>query len=488
MAILSQHNTLGPIMDANRLPLAVDLDGTLLHIDTLYELFALALFRVPVQALLALFELRYGIAAFKRRLCDMAALDWTLLPARDALVEYLAEEAAAGREVHLVSAADQQIVSKIAKRFPFIQSSIGSGDGVNLKGHAKARKLCERFPGGFVYAGDSGADLPVWRECKAAIIVSSRRSLVAAVHGSGVPIERIFDGSVSPTRAWIEALRPHQWAKNAIVLVPLLLSWNAVTVSSLMTALVFIAILCAVASLTYLINDIADLASDRAHWSKRHRPFASGAIPVRDGLAAVGAFLPILCFAAFMLSPHAGMCVLFYVVTTLGYSFAWKRIPIFDTFIIGLLFTTRILIGMAAAQLAPSAWLLTFSMFFFLSLALAKRHTEILRAIEHGLQTLVGRGYQASDAGLTMTFGVSASMTSIVIVVLYLVEEVFSREIYQSPAWLWVAPIAIFLFTTRVWVLSHRGRMMDDPVAFALRDRVSLGLGVLVALAIALAI
>jgi 4-hydroxybenzoate polyprenyltransferase len=243
-----------------------------------------------------------------------------------------------------------------------------------------------------------------------------------------------------------------------------------------------------VASLTYLVNDLADLASDRKHWSKRRRGFASGAIPVRDGLLVVSAVLPVACIVALLVAPLAGLCLLFYVAVTLGYSFGWKRIPLFDTFVIALLFTIRILIGIAAADLEPSAWLLTFSMFFFFSLALAKRHTEILRAAEHSLQKLEGRGYQAGDEGLTLAFGSAASMASIVIVVLYLVEEVFARQIYHTPAWLWVAPIAIFLFSCRIWVLSHRGRMTDDPVAFALRDNVSLGLGVLVAVAILLAL
>jgi 4-hydroxybenzoate polyprenyltransferase len=175
-------------------------------------------------------------------------------------------------------------------------------------------------------------------------------------------------------------------------------------------------------------------------------------------------------------------------VVTLGYSLGWKRIPLFDAFIIALLFTIRILIGVAAGPLAPSAWLLTFSMVFFFSLALAKRHTEILRAEEHKLNCVEGRGYELSDASLTMAFGISASMASIVIVVIYLVEEIFARRVYASPQWLWVAPITIFLFSCRIWVLSHRGKMRDDPVAFALRDRVSWALGLCVAVAVMLAL
>jgi hypothetical protein len=151
------------------------------------------------------------------------------------------------------------------------------------------------------------------------------------------------------------------------------------------------------------------------------------------------------------------------------------------------LFVIRVLIGIAAASLVPSAWLLTFSMFFFFSLALSKRHTEILRASHHGLDHLEGRGYRTKDESLVLTFGICTSIASVVIVVIYLVEEVFARRIYSAPDWLWVAPIAIFLFICRIWMLSHRGNMTDDAVAFALRDRVSLGLGFLVAIAILLA-
>ena len=238
-------------------------------------------------------------------------------------------------------------------------------------------------------------------------------------------------------RAWARAIRPHQWAKNAVVLVPVILGWRDLNLASIATTLAMMILLCAVASLTYLVNDMADLSADRKHWTKRRRPFASGAIAVRNGLLVVSIALPVTCILGLWISPLAGIFLISYVVVTLGYSFGWKRIPLFDTFIIALLFTIRVLIGIAAAKLAPSAWLLTFSMFFFFSLALAKRHAEILRSAEHGVEKLEGRGYQRSDESLTLTFGVSASMASIVIVVIYLVEEVFARQIYSTPEWLW---------------------------------------------------
>lgn len=476
------------MIDTRKLPLVVDLDGTFLKVDSLFEIFAAGLSARPRRTLLALFELRNGIPAVKQRLTSVVEPDVDSFPVREELLAYLEQEAQAGREIHLATAADQVIALRVAKRFPLFKTINGTHGDLNLKGQNKADRLLQQFPDGFVYAGDSTADLPVWRSAKAAIVVSSSRSLFDAVEAGGTPVERSFRDRSHHRAVWLKALRPHQWAKNLIVLVPVALGWRDVTPEGLLRTLVMIGLLCLVASLTYLVNDMADLASDRKHWSKRRRGFASGAIPVRDGLLVVGGILPIACIAALLVAPVAGLCLLFYVVVTLGYSFGWKRIPLFDTFIIALLFTIRILVGIAAADLMPSAWLLTFSMFFFFSLALAKRHTEILRAAEHGLQKLEGRGYQIGDESLTLAFGSAASMASIVIVVLYLVEEVFARQIYHTPAWLWVAPIAIFLFSCRIWALSHRGRMTDDPVAFALRDKVSLGLGVLAAVAILLAL
>lgn len=466
----------------------VDLDGTLLKVDTFYETLAAGLFAAPVNAIRALAELRHGISAFKKRLSEIAQLDVGTLPVRDELISYIRQEAAAGREIHLATAADQTIAARVAERFPLFGSVSGTQQVIHLEGPNKAGELQRRFPDGFVYAGDGPADLPIWRSAKAAIVVSTGPSLINAVESTGVPIERSFHDRFPRRAAWIRAIRPGQWVKNAIVLVPFALGWRDVTPRSLLTALVMIALLCVVASLTYLVNDMADLASDRKHWSKRRRSFASGAIPLRDGLIVAAIGLPLVCAAALWVAPLAGVGVACYVLVTLGYSFGWKRVPLFDAFIIALLFTIRILIGMAAGRLDPSAWLLTFSMCFFFSLALAKRHTEILRAAEHDLQKLEGRGYQVGDESLTLAFGSAAAMASIVIVVIYLVEEVFARRIYSTPAWLWGAPIAIFLFSCRIWVLSHRGRMTDDPVAFALRDRVSIALGIFVAIVIVLAL
>jgi 4-hydroxybenzoate polyprenyltransferase len=477
-----------PVRARTTLPLVVDLDGTLLKVDALHELFVSALFNKPIQTLLSLLALRDGMGAFMHRVSRIAKLDVETLPVREDLLAYLQHESALGRNIHLATAADPSVATRIAERFPIFQTVQGTDQNVNLEGPYKADRLRRLFPDGFVYAGASRADLPIWQSANTAIIVSGDSALSVAVQSAGIPIERVFGKKPNRMDVWMRAIRPHQWAKNTVVLVPAVLGWRDVTFVSIATTLAMMLLLCVVASLTYLVNDVADLSSDRNHWSKKRRPFASGAIAVRDGMLVVVIALPLICILALWISPLAGICLISYVVVTLGYSFGWKRIPLFDTFIIALLFTIRILIGIAAAKVTLSAWLLAFSMLFFFSLALAKRHTEILRSAEHDIEKLEGRGYQTGDENLTLTFGISASMASIVIVVIYLVDEVFARKIYTTPAWLWVTPIAIFLFICRIWVLSHRGRMTDDPVAFALRDRVSLGLGVFVAASILLAL
>jgi len=482
------RDQLNPNSARMALPLVVDLDGTLLKVDTLYELFVSCFFTKPIQTLLSLLKLRNGRAAFKCHLYKVGKLDVGTLPVHDELLAYLKHESAVGRSIHLATVADQSTAAGVAERFPIFQSVQGTDQNVNLKGSNKAERLKGSFPDGFAYAGDSRTDLPVWFSAKAAIIVSGSPALRTAVQSGGTPIEHAFTEKARKLSAWMRALRSRQWAKNAVVFVPVALGWRDVTLASIATTCAMMVLLCIVASLTYLVNDMADLSSDRKHWSKRQRPFASGAIPVRDGLLAAGAGLPLACMCSLWISPPAGSLLIAYVVVTFGYSFGWKRIPLFDTFIIALLFTIRILIGIAAAKLAPSAWLLTFSMFFFFSLAVAKRHTEILRSVEHETETLEGRGYHVSDESLTLVFGISSSMAAIVIVVIYLVEEVFARAIYTTPAWLWVTPISIFLFSCRIWILSHRGMMSDDPVAFALRDSVSLWLGVCVIIAILLAL
>jgi 4-hydroxybenzoate polyprenyltransferase len=299
---------------------------------------------------------------------------------------------------------------------------------------------------------------------------------------------QLLSFGVAPMMAWYKAFRIHQWSKNALVLAPIAVGWHSVTAEGIETAVLAMFLLCGIASLTYCVNDIADIEADRAHLTKRNRPFASGALSVRKGLLICGFGVPALILCGAFLSTAVGGWLAAYSAITLAYSFGLKRIPILDTVVVGGLFTVRIILGTVAAHLPPSAWLLTFSMFFFYSLATAKRHTELLRAGETSSGQIKGRGYNVEDKEVTFAFGIVASVASILIMVLYLVDDVFPRAFYKHPEALWVVPIAIFLWVSRIWLLAHRGSMTDDPVVFALRDRVSLCLGAFIGVAFVVAL
>ncbi|MCX5515526.1 UbiA family prenyltransferase [Kaistia algarum] len=469
-------------------PLVVDMDGTFLKVDTLYETFALAVFSQPWRAFAAFSKLPLGIARFKTALSDIAVPDAEIMPVREDLVEFIRQERGKGRHIHLATAANRRIAARVVEEYQLFDGFDASDGTRNLKGSSKAARLAEHFPDGYAYVGDSTTDLPVWAAAKAALIVDRGDGLPKKVNALGTPIERIFPEPSDKIAAWWKALRPHQWAKNALVFIPPALGWTQIGMTNLVSTLIAALLLCAVASLTYCVNDIADLGADRRHWSKRNRPFASGRIPVRDGMIAAALGIPLLLILGAFVSPGVGLGLLAYVVITLAYSFGLKRVAILDTFIIAALFSLRLLIGTEAAALEPSPWLLTFSMFFFFSLAIAKRHTEILRAGERTTGKIGGRGYHVEDREVTLAFGVASAIASILIMVQFLMAEVFSRDVYSNANWLWAVPAVIFLWISRVWLLSHRGFMTDDPVIFALKDRLSLGLGLVVVVAFLLAV
>lgn len=483
-AAAERHDIAEPALPVD---LVVDLDGTLCRVDTLHETFAQALFSRPLGAVKALLGLPlHGRARFKARMSALAAIDAHTLPLNDDLLDWLHEQRDAGRRLHLATAADAAIAARVADRLQIFDSIHASENGQNLKGAAKALRLEQHFPDGFAYAGDSSADLAVWEKAGSAVIVSTG-ALERRLRAAGGVVEQRFAPARGGLRSWMKALRPHQWAKNMLALAAVLLGWPQLTTHGLLAAIAATGLLCVLASLTYLLNDISDLAADRRHWSKRRRPFAAGMLPVRYGLIAAIVGIPLTIAAGWLVNPRTALTLAAYAGLTLAYSFGLKRVPLLDAFVIGVLFTLRLVLGVAAAGLEWSVWLLTFSMFFFFSLALAKRHTEILRAAIAGEQALRGRGYLVTDKDVTLGLGLCTAMASVLLLVLYLMDEVFPAALYRMPGFLWAAPAAVFLWVGRIWLLAHRGRMTDDPVVFALRDRISLVLGAIAALSFAVA-
>lgn len=458
-------------------PLVLDLDGTLLRTDLLLEAILQYLKREPLGVFLLFMWALRGVAHLKRQVAARTELAVDLLPINEPLAAYAREAAETGRPVIAATAANRHLAERVCARFGFISEVLASCDRVNLKGARKARALRAKFPGGYAYAGDAAADLPVWREAAFGIFAGKDRRLLDRLTDL-TTLEADFSRTPPTARDWFRALRVHQWAKNALIFVPLMLAGHLRELSAWAACTCAFAAMCLAASATYLVNDLFDLDADRQHWNKRSRPFASGTIGIPAGVAAaislLGAALALAWLGGGL--PVLGAITL-YCGLTLAYSLHLKRVPVLDVMLLAALFTMRLGAGAIAAQVHLSSWLAVFSMFLFLSLALAKRSTEIGRKSASDSGFSHGRGYVAADAPLVAALGVSSAAAAVLLLVLYLIHEAFGAPIYGSPQLLWASPVFLGLWLGRVWLLCGRGLLHDDPVAFAVTDRASLWLG-----------
>lgn len=464
-------------------PLVLDVDDALLRTDLLHET-ALAYVKAsPLRAFDLGVWLLKGKATLKRELAARVPLDVANLPIDEDLAGFARQACAQGREVGLATAADELLAMRVARRFDFVSFVIASDGESNLKGPAKAAALEARFPDGFAYAGDSPSDLAVWRRAQSIVLARASQATTREARALGKPVEAEFARPALGLSGWAKALRVHQWAKNALVFVPLILSGMAgQPLAVAHAAMAFLAI-SLMASGTYLLNDLFDLADDRSHWTKRHRALASGALRIVHGLAASAGLVGLGLLAAASLGLPSLALLALYMATTLAYSFYLKRQPVVDAFTLAALFTMRLGIGITAVGVVASPWLLVFSMFLFTSLSFAKRQTEIIKSVARGRAAVGGRGYLGTDAPMVVAMGVATAMGAITIMVLYIMNDVYSASFYGQPMFLWAFPAALFMWVSRVWLLCHRGLLHDDPVAFAIRDRISIGLGAFMGLA-----
>lgn len=453
------------------LPLVVDLDGTLIRSDMLHETFWLAMSRRWTNIFPAMQALMQGRAALKRRLSGLAPADPAALPYNQTVLERIRAWRAAGGRVVLVSASDQGLLDAIAAHLGLFDEVHGSDGHRNLKGPTKAAFLTRRFGiGGFVYMGDAEADLPVWSASGRAITVDLSPRLRDRV--AAPEIEHLQTGPGSGlARPLLRAMRPHQWLKNVLVLLPMLTAHDFGVVTMLYSLLAFITF-SLTASGVYLLNDLLDLTADRAHPRKRSRPFASGALPL--GLGTVLA--PGLLLAGLVLAMLLGLnflgVMLLYFVTTTAYSFNLKRRLVIDIATLAVLYTLRIVAGGAATGLELSVWLLAFSIFFFFALAAMKRQAELVSGVAEGEEKAYGREYRVTDLPLVANMAVSSGYVSVMVLALY-VNSGAVRQLYTSPTVLWGICLILLYWISRMVMITHRGWMHDDPVVFAARDRIS---------------
>lgn len=452
-------------------PLCVDLDGTLIHSDLLVESALALLSRNPLLLLSMLGWLLRGKAYLKREIASRVALDATHLPYNAEVVAWVREQQML-RIVALCTASDAGLAHAVADHVGGFDTVLASDGERNLSGSNKAQLLVEHYgERGFDYIGNAKVDLKVWKHARAAITVESGSSLSKAAAGVTTVAKR-FELPGASARQWLKALRVHQWVKNALVFLPLLAAHRLFDMDAVLaTVLAFVCFsLCA--SSVYITNDLLDLAADRQHHRKRKRPFAAGHLPLIAG-PVVAAGLLIVSFGLALLLHEVFVAVLagYYVLTT-AYSLRFKRVVMLDVVVLATLYTSRIVAGTAAIHTKPSFWLLAFSMFLFLSLAMVKRYIELLAAQKAGKINASGRGYDVGDIPLIQSLGAASGYLSVLVLALY-IDSPDSRVLYHHPHYLWLLCPLLLYWISRTWAIAHRGIMHDDPVVFAVTDKLS---------------
>jgi 4-hydroxybenzoate polyprenyltransferase/phosphoserine phosphatase len=480
-------------------PLCVDLDGTLVKSDTLVDTVIVVARQSPQSLLKFPGWIASGKAAFKRQVSLIASLDVVHLPYNKELLEYLRQQHAAGREIYLATGADTLLAERVAEHLGVFAGVLASDGSTNLTGKNKLAAFQSRFADGFSYIGNARPDVPLLTNCLNPMVANPHRSLLSGLRSAGVKPVRTFTDSVSPFKAFLRAVRLHQWAKNTLIFLPLLLAHVHSIGPLAATFLAFLSFGLA-ASSTYILNDLLDLEADRHHARKRRRPFAAGDLSPLAGAATIVVFLASsLALALFLphvlalLPPHLPLkspykfleWLLIYAVCTTAYSLRLKRAVLVDVIMLSGLYTIRILAGSAATGIGVSTWLAAFSIFFFLSLAFVKRFSELdsvrVRSEASGGGLAVkGRGYRVSDLEQLRSFGTSSGYASVVVFALYIGNLDAAALLYPHYSRLWLLVPVLLMWLSRLWLLASRGELHEDPVVYAITDKRSLLLGLIV--------
>jgi len=466
---------------SSTIPLFVDLDGSLIKTDMLIESVFELLKQNPLNIFRILSWALKGKAYLKAQIASRVEIDPEILPYNTAFLEFLKKEAADHREIILATATNEKIANSIADSVGIFSGVMASTDTVNLSGKNKLKKINEHVADKeFSYAGNSKKDMPVWEHAAEIIAVNPEAGVEKSVNSTGKPVQ-VFKEDMPSFKSYLKAVRVHQWVKNILIFLPLLAAHQADNAGLWMDVfLAFLAFgLCA--SSVYLLNDMLDLSADRKHKSKCKRPLAAGTvnsvyatllIPILLGSGlAISLFLPL----AFVL------VLLGYYAITLAYSFALKKQVIVDVMLLASLYTIRVIAGSAATDIPPSFWLLAFSMFLFLSLALVKRSAELVNLRDSNKQDIAGRGYRSSDLDYLHSMGTASGYLSVMVIALYINSEKV-LVFYKHPEILWLLCPLLLYWVSRIWLKTGRGEINEDPVLFAFKDWQSRVIGIIAVL------
>ena len=467
-------------------PICVDLDGTLIHTDLLLESFLLLVKRHFFNLFLIPLWLLRGKAVLKAEIAKRVNFKASTLPYNQELLNWLHEQKRAGRLIWLCTASNYRLANKVADHLQLFDGVIASTDDHNLSGHAKGSMLIEKFGDkGYEYCGNHHVDLAVWQNSGGAIVVNGHVRLTTAAQAL-TEIKATFPKKAGFFKPLLKSLRLHQWAKNALIFIPLATAHQLGDPIAVRQAIIAFFAFGLCASPVYLMNDMLDLEADRQHPRKCKRPFASGDLPLTAGFILV----PILLLAAILLASCLPIMFVLtlaaYYCMTVAYSFFLKHFVLFDTIMLAGLYTIRIVAGAMAISVPLSFWLLLFSIFLFFSLALVKRYAELVATQKRGGLETVGRGYHVEDLTVIQSMGTASGYLAVLVMALY-INSPEVESLYRHPQAIWLLCVMLLYWTSRVWMKAHRGLMHDDPVIFALKDRTSLIIAVLAAATVMIA-
>lgn len=462
----------GDIQTPRSSALCVDLDGTLIASDVSIEQIVTLARTQPWRLLKLPLWLAKGAAYAKSALGDRVTLDPSSLPYRPEVLALIQQARAEGRPVLLVSASDERAVKQIADHLGCFDGAVGSTAAFNAAGANKVKAIRDILGDRpWDYVGDAHVDGEVWREASGTLLVGSKRSARRAAEAAGHPVQKIKTREQT-WRDWLALMRPQQWTKNFLVFLPLLASHRFGAESWLGAAIAFMAFsLCA--SGVYVLNDLLDMPADRLHSRKKKRPLARGIITARQALVAAP-LLMILGLGVGLLtqSPRFEIVLIAYLGLTTMYSVYLKRKLAIDAISLAMLYSLRVLGGGEATGAVASPWLLAFTMFLFVSLAFGKRYSELHELVSEGKLGAQGRGYRIDDMDLIRSFGTTSGYLSVLVFALYTANPSVAQH-YSHPWRLWLICPIILYWLTRVWFTAHRGGLQQDPLQYAVRDRVS---------------
>jgi 4-hydroxybenzoate polyprenyltransferase/phosphoserine phosphatase len=455
------------------IPLVVDLDGTLTPADVSLEAFVRHARRGIFAFLQLLVWILRGRSVAKAMVARRQPLDADALTLRPEVIALIEAARTEGRPVILATASHSRNAARVARHTGLFDQAIGSTARRNLKGSHKLAALREALGDTpFDYVGDSRADVVLWRAAKAGHSCNHVPR--------GMAVARLGQPGPSRARVLLKSLRPHQWAKNALVLVPLMTAGRLFDVGAVGHSLLAALLFSLVASAIYQINDLLDIDADRAHTKKRHRPLAAGLITIPQAIGISVLLLGVAFgIATYVFGMGLTLVLVAYLALTTAYSFRLKAVMTLDVIALACLYTIRIVAGAVAIAVPLSFWLLLFSIFFFLSLGYLKRYTELAAATEPG-RLLKGRGYLDSDLEIVGMSGIAAGMVSILVMALF-INDTRATGVYASPSLLWALCLCLLYWINRVWMMARRGQVDGDPVAFAIRDPRSISTGALMA-------